>query len=201
MSGTEVVFSVTSSVELGVINYYLTEERCNHIVLGHRDLRNIIRTVVEETVRNPTHVHRSNYDVNRYQFVSYNVKTPGGHPMDVIIEIKDTLGEIITASPKKTIQGVIVWDQATGLYVSYDVGADVLYVSSGDARTAYATDDTDDARIWLRFRDEDDSAAGVTVFQAVNIWREKRQQLTTQISTFLGASQDDVERRITRFLG
>jgi len=201
MVGTDVVFSVASSGELGVIEYYLTEERYNHIVFGHRDLRNIIKMGVEETVRNPTHVHRSTYDLNRYQFVSYNVQTRGGHPMDVIIEIKDTLGEIITASPKKTIQGLIVWDKATGLYVSYDGGADVLYVSSGDARTAYSTDDTEDARIWLSFRDEDDSAAGVTVFQAADIWREKRQQLTTQISTFLGASPADVERRITRLLG
>jgi hypothetical protein len=198
MSGT--IFSVRSNVDLGITEYYLNEDGYHHMLLGHRDLKNIIIMGIEETIKNPTHIYRSKYDVKRYQFVSYNVVTQKGHPMNVIVEMERPLARVITASPKNSISGMIVWDQTTGLYVSYDKNSDVLYISHEDARADYANDD-EDPIIWFRFHEDDESPAGVTVFQAATMWAKQQPDLTNRISTFLHIQPQDVEQRIKALLG
>jgi hypothetical protein len=73
------IFRVTSTADLGLQSYYLDESGFHHIITGHRDLRNVILTAVQNTVEEPTHVYRSTYDVRRYQFFSTNNTTSNGH--------------------------------------------------------------------------------------------------------------------------
>jgi hypothetical protein len=199
MSVAPYVFSVASNADFGVTQYYLDEEGYRHIMLGHRDFRNFT-TGIEEIVQNPIHVYRSNYDIRRLQFVSQNVVTGGGFLINVVIEIQPPLGRVITATPKGKIKGEIVWDSTFGLYASYDKRSDVLYLSHGDSRPAYAVDDKENERIWLRLNEDDDSPAGVTVFDVAKMSLEERRQLAAKAAAFLHVAPDEVSARIDRLV-
>ena len=201
MSDLDKLLQIVSIADLGVSEYYLDESGYNHIRLGHRDLGGFLLTGIKETVSNPTHIYKSSYDISRYQFVSYDVQSKRGHPMSVVVQLEGELGRIITASPKNKVNGQIVWDQKTGLYASYDDRSDVLYVSCGDARDAYAGDEDENGRIWFRFHEDDDSPAGITVFQAAAIWAQNGDALTSRVAGFLSIPQADVRRRMQELLG
>ncbi len=200
MAKSDLIFSVVSRADLGLERYFLDEEGYYHILLGHRDLKNVVIMGIEETVKSPTHVYKSTYDNKQYQFVSHEVVTARGHPMNVIIQVEGESGRVITATPKKKISGDIIWDAETGLYVSYDNRSDVLYFSHGDSRPSYADDEEDDGRVWLRFHEDDESPAGVTIFQAASIWNEQKDKLTARISEFLQVQPTDVVARVNALL-
>jgi len=200
MADGDIIFSVSSVADIGLDNYYLNESGYYHIILGHRDLRNIILTGVKETIENPTHVHRSSYNLKRFQFLSYKVVSAGGHPLNVIVEAENTSGKIITASPKAKISGPMVWDKETGIYASYDRKSDVLYISHGSSDPAYADDDPTDDRIWLRFFEGDNSPAGMTIFEAYNMWSADGDKLAKRVSEFLGVHSNTVKTRVSNLL-
>ena len=190
------IFSVSSRADLGVDRYFLDEEGCRHILLGHRDLKNFIIRGVQETVENPTHVYRSSYDLRRFQFVSHDVVTQKGYPLNVIVHTEGLIGRVVTASPKRNITGNKVWDVESGIYASYDRRSDVLYLSQGDSRPSYADDDKSDERIWLRYHEDDDTPSGVTIFAASAVLAEQSTSLAAKVADFLSVNREDVEARL-----
>jgi len=199
MSQSPSVFSVASTAELGIREFVLTEDRWQHIMLGHRDLRSVCAMVVQAVVEKPTHIHTSTYDFKRLQFISQNITMGSGRPMLVIIEREGDIGKVITATPKGRVNGQLIWDSATGLHASYDKSADILYVSRGSAREAYAEDSEEDERLWFRYYDDDNSPAGMTIFQFGVRPNVEKQAIIKQISEFLNVSVVEVEGRVGRF--
>jgi len=193
------VFSVVSKADLGLKEYILDAEGFGHIMLGHRDLRCFV-SGIQETVENPTHVYRSSYNIKRFQFVSYNVLSKSGHPMNVVIEAADLHGRVVTATPKNSISGNIVWDAETGIYASYDRRSDILYFSSGDSRPSYAIDDVQNERIWLRRHEDDDTPAGITIFDASATVKGDKDRLTVLVASFLKVSPGDVALRLNSII-
>jgi uncharacterized protein YuzE len=193
------IFRVTSTADLGLQSYYLDESGFHHIITGHRDLRNVILTAVQNTVEEPTHVYRSTYDVRRYQFFSTNNTTSNGHSMNVIIQVEGVIGRVVTASPKTRVKGELVWDTVTGLYASFDKQSDILYISIGGSGTSFADDDPKDERIWLRYFEDNKSPSGVTIFDASTLWQEDPNRLMAHVSDFLDVSKSELEDRVTKF--
>lgn len=198
-SGEDLVFSVTSAIDLGVNSYVLDGRGYQHIVDGHRELRNFVAGI-QDAVETPTHVYKSAYNNRRYQFASRNVTISNGAFMNVIVEINGVQGKVITASPKKSITGTIIWDRETGFYSSYDRDSDIMYMSIGEARDAYADDSGWNERVWFRYFCDDDSPAGVTIFDVKRMEDAHMARVMREAASFLGIDQSDVERRINQAL-
>lgn len=82
------------------------------------------------------------------------------------------------------------------LYSSYDKGADLLYISIGSPRDAYATETDDDDPIWYRVADEDDAPVGVTIFELRRYWATRITELVDKVGAFLGVLPEQVEIRV-----
>jgi hypothetical protein len=194
-----IVFQAISPADLGFTNVFLTDERADHISSGHRDIGALPNQLIRTAVEQPTHVYDSHI-AGRFQFMSANVSR-SGRPMVVIVERRQDVGEIITATWKDKINYPIIWEADSDLYANLDEGADILYVSKGPAIASYAVEDNHEPDIWYRFSDKDNSHTGVTVFRALD--RSRRMgtgELARIIAAFLGISETQIRQRIEPIL-
>jgi len=191
------VWTVTTLPDLGMTEIYLSEERLHHILLGHRDLRNVIQHVVKETVENPTSVNLSRYGRGRMVFTSANIQSARGKSMGVVVEREDSRGKVITATQMTLPRRDLVWESAGSVYSSYDRDSDVFYVSKGGAQEAYVNDPEQEAGLWFRQSVDDDSPVGVTVFMFEHNWNPGRlHELAEQIAKFLFVLPSEIEARM-----
>lgn len=192
-----IIFEARSPADLGFTNIILTAERADHISTGHRDLgmlpNHLIRAAIEET----TQVYDS-HTAGRYEFLSNNVRTRGGRPAVVIVEREKEAGKIITASWKDKVNRPVIWDSDIELYSNFDPESDILYVSRGPAVVSYAVEDETNPDFWFKYSDDDESHTGVTVFNAREYARVRRNILVQRISEFIGLADTQVAGRIDR---
>jgi uncharacterized protein YuzE len=193
------IFSVVSNADIGLDRYHLDEVGWRHILLGHADLKNFCAGI-EDTVKNPTRIIRSNYNASRLQFVSDNVLSSGGKPMTVVIEMNPPVGTVVTASPRGNIKGKVLWDQTSGLRASYDDRSDIFYISCGGSEPCYSIDDDEDERIWLRFNDLDNKPIGVTIFEAGKLSTDVRKRFAVRAAQFLNMTLEEVNLRMNALL-
>jgi hypothetical protein len=192
-----IIFEARSPADLGFTNIVLTAERADHISTGHRDLGMLPNQLIRAAIEGTTQVYDSHI-AGRYEFLSNNVRTRGGRPAVVIVEREKEAGKIITASWKDKVNKPIIWDSDNELYSNFDSDSDVLYVSRGPAVVSYAVEDESDPDFWFRYSDDDASHTGVTVFNAQEHARTRRDRLVRRISEFIGLADTQIAGRIER---
>jgi hypothetical protein len=170
-----------------------------HIQLGHRGLTNITQTGIKATVETPTRVYLSAESPNRFLFHSTDVQTKSGKPLMVVVERQAARGRVITASPHPKPQGQMLWESSGSIYSSYDPESDLFYLSKGAATDTYVN--AEEAHIWFRVADSDDTPLGVTVFDLKSFWRENKSDLISKISNFLMTAPKEIELRVENALG
>lgn len=165
-----------------------------HIKSGHPEVAGDL-VKIQTTVQNPQYVAyslpgRHGNAAGNLVFVG-EANDSGKSQLHVFVETPINKPSVATAFyARKPRHAQVIWKANENLEVSYDMDADILYLSKDKPQPAL-TEQNDDG-LFLRYSLTEDHPCGVTVPSFRAYWAAHKEELAQEVSTFLAVPKSRI---------